>query len=268
MTNFQSFINKSLTKASEIAKEYFGKVEGTVKSDDNNQVLTQADLEIGRFLIQQIEETCPSHNIIDEEAGVIDKKSDYIWTIDPIDGTSNFVNGLPHYGILLGVVYIDKPIAGGVILPFFNEFYYGEKDKGAFCNDAPIKVATETNLLNLLIAYGIDGHQENPEFTRKEGKLLSEIVLSVRNIRSSNSVFDMMMTANGKYGAYLNQTSKIWDNVPTQIILEEAGAVYTDFFGKKIDYSNIIKRAGDDIIMTCCAGAPEIHKKLQEIIHK
>ena len=261
---YLEFINNSLKRAADIARDHFGKVGSSEKSGDNNQVLTEADLKIGTFLIEQIKKTYPEHNIIDEEAGVINNGSPFTWVIDPIDGTSNFANGSPLYGTMLGLLEKDTSVAGGVSLPYFDEISCAEKGKGAFSNGSKIFVTKENNLLKSLIAYGIDGHQENIEFTRNEAKLLGEIVLKIRNLRMSNSAFDIVMVAKGVYGACLNRTSKIWDNVAQEIIIEEAGGVYTDFFGVPINYSNHLEKPL--INYTFCAASPELHKQLQEII--
>lgn len=257
---YSNFIRESLEEVAEIARANFGKVSVMVKEGDNNQVLTETDIAIGKKLIVKITQAFPEHNIIDEEAGVIDNDSKYTWVIDPIDGTSNFANGVPTYGIMLGLLENDIPIAGGIALPEFSEIYTAEKGEGAFCNGEKIEVSSEKELKNILLAYNIDGHSEDPEFTRKECALLAEIVLNVRNLRDSGSVFDLAMTTQGKYGAHLNRSSKVWDNVAQQIIIEEAGGVYTDFFGKTIDYSNILNDAQRNF--TFCAASPEIHKQL------
>ena len=264
--NYSKFITDALAEVSIIAKESFGKVSGVVKENDNNQVLTDTDLKIGKALIEKIQGNFPEHNIIDEEAGVIDKKSNFTWVIDPIDGTSNFANGIPLYGIMLGLLKDNEPIAGGIALPSFSEIYTAEKGVGTFCNGDKIQVSSEKILKNCLVAYGVDGHQEKPEFTRDECRLLAEIVLNIRNLRASNSVFDIAMVAKGSYGAFLNRTSKIWDNVAQQIIIEEAGGIYTDFFGNKIDYSNAIAKSQDNF--TFLAAPPELHKQLLSIINK
>lgn len=263
---YQKFIENTLEEVSEIARNSFGKVSGTTKEGDNNQVLTETDLEIGKTIIKKIQKEFPEHNIIDEEAGVIDKNSAFTWVIDPIDGTSNFANGIPLYGIMLGLLKTDIPIAGGLALPSFSEIYVAEKDKGAYCNGSKINVSEENNLLRTLVAYGIDGHQENSDFTRDECEILAEIVLNIRNLRTSNSVFDIAQVAKGNYGAFLNRTSKIWDNVAQQIIIEEAGGIYTDFFGEKIDYLNALEKANDNF--TFLAAPPALHTQLLGIIKK
>src|SRR5438105_2458127 len=101
------FIEKNLQEASEIANKSFGKVTGTIKGEDANQVLTETDLAIGKLLIEKIKRIYPTYNIIDEEAGVIDNHSEYTWVIDPIDGTSNFASGSPLYGIMIGLLQND-----------------------------------------------------------------------------------------------------------------------------------------------------------------
>ena len=263
---YTDFINYCLLQAFNIAQNYYGKVTGEVKPEDNNQVLTKADLEIGQLLIKNIREKYPEHNIIDEEAGVIDNGSEYTWVTDPIDGTSNFANGVPTYGIMMGLLKGDKPIAGGVALPYFKEIYWAEKGFGSFCNGQRIYVTKETKLLNCLVAYQIDGHQEKPEITHDEVKILEKIILGIRNMRNTGSVFDTMMLARGALGGELNQTSKIWDNVAPQIIIEEAGGKYTDFWGKPMDYSNPLSKAKDNF--TFCAASPALHEQLQSIINK
>ena len=242
---YRSFIEGVLQEATKIAQESFGKVaaNSTVKTGDNNQVLTETDLAVGKLLVSRVAQKYPLHNIIDEEAGVVVKGSEFTWVIDPIDGTSNFAAGSPHYGIMIGLLKKGTPVAGGIALPFFNKIYFAEKNKGTFCGNEKLAISQETKLTNALITYGIDGHQEAPELTRAECKIFAEIVLNVRNIRNSGSCFDTIMVAEGKYGGLLNKTSKIWDNVAPQIIVEEAGGIVTAYFGQPMDYTNPTQKA-------------------------
>lgn len=262
--NYSDFIFESLFQAGEIARTSFGHVSGTTKPEDNNQVLTKTDLEIGKMLISEVERKFPQHNIIDEEAGVIDKKSQFTWVIDPIDGTSNFANGVPIYGVMMGLLDGATPIAGGIAIPSSNDIYIAQKGMGAFCNKEKIQVTNEEKLMSTLVAYGIDGHQENPELTKSEVEVLGNLILNIRNLRDTGCCFDTVMVACGKFGGYLNRTSKIWDNVAQQILLEEAGGVYTDFFGKPMDYSSPLSKAKDNF--TFCTASPELHKQLQRVI--
>ena len=107
------FIENVLKEASEIALARFGKVEGRIKPEDSTQILTDTDIEIGKYLVGEVKKNYPSHNIIDEEAGVIDKGSEFTWVVDPIDGTANFAMGIVTYGTMIGLLENETSIAGG-----------------------------------------------------------------------------------------------------------------------------------------------------------
>jgi len=263
---YTTFLMGLLSEASKTARQSFGKIQGVVKGSDRNQVLTSVDLAIGKFLVAKIREAFPAHNVLDEETGAIDNGSEFTWVVDPIDGTSNFAAGLPMYGIMIGLLENDAPIVGGAALPYFSDICVAEKGFGARNNDQLLTVLPRCEIGSSLIAYGIDGHSDAPETTREEATLFAEIVLRSRNIRTSNSVFDAMMVALGSYGAFLNRTSKVWDNVAQQVIIEEVGGIYTDFWGKAMDYSGCLQRINDNY--TFCAAAPGIHESLQQIIHR
>ena len=264
MDTYHTFLQQSLHVVSAIANRNFGKVTGQDKIGDQNQVLTETDLEIGQELIKRIQANFPDHNIIDEEAGVMDKNSEFTWVVDPIDGTSNFANGVPTYGVMIGLLEKDQPIAAGLALPAFQEIYLAERGQGATCNDQKLQVTSEKRLASCLVGYGIDAHPEDPKRTEEECQLISKIVLKIRNFRSTNSVFDVAMLVKGGFGGLLNQSSKIWDNVAQQLIIEEAGGTYTDFWGAPIVYTDPLKRATQNF--TYCAASPILHQQLQDII--
>lgn len=265
MYDFAEFLEVCMKDASALAMTYFGRVSGAVKPDDNNQVLTEADIAVGKMLVDMSKERYPDFNIIDEEAGSIDNDSQYTIVIDPIDGTSNFAAGIPLFGIFVGILDGGTPIAGAMALPAFGNVYLAEKGKGAYKDGQRISVTTETQLRNSLVAYGVDGHQEAPDVTKKEMQDLAAMILAIRNLRDTNSAYDAAMTAEGKYGAYMNKTTKIWDNVAQQIVIEEAGGLYTDYYGNQMDYSNPLGKA--TVNFTFCAGAPALHAAIQTIIH-
>ncbi len=263
--DYRVFMEQELKKAAETATSFFGKVSGTVKPDDNNQVLTDADIAIGKQLVAAVQAAYPDHNVIDEEAGGIDKGSRYTWAIDPIEATSNFAAGLPQYGTMIGLLEDATPIAGGIIAPAYGRLYLAEKGKGATSNGEPIRVTGETNLFNALVSYGIDGHQENPERTVNECRVMADIILGCRNMRNTGcEALDPMYVAEGRYGGRVNTTSKIWDNVAPQIIAEEAGALWTSANGASQDYSNPMSRIDQNF--TFCVASPALHGQLQAII--
>jgi myo-inositol-1(or 4)-monophosphatase len=263
---YLAFMEQALAEAAKTADGFFGKVSGTVKADDNNQVLTDADVAIGKQLVAAVQAAYPDHNVIDEEAGAVDKGSRYTWVIDPIEATSNFAAGLPQYGIMIGLLEDAIPIAGGIIAPAYGKLYLAQKGRGATCNGSPIHVMSEPKLLNTLVSYGIDGHQENPERTVNESRVMADIILGCRNMRNTGcEALDPMYVAEGRYGGRVNTTSKIWDNVAPQIIAEEAGAIWTCADGSPTDYSNPLSRIEQNF--TFCVASPVLHQQLQAIIN-
>jgi myo-inositol-1(or 4)-monophosphatase len=265
MMKFRDFVTEVLSVTSEIANKNTGRVSWTLK-DDYNQVLTETDKEIGEYIIDRIKAVFPRHSIIDEEAGVVDKKSDFVWVVDPIDGTSNFAFGVPTYGTLIGLLYNGVPIGGALALPEFGKIYCAEKGKGTRCNGGPVFVTDETDLSRCLISYSIDANKDKPDKVSKECRLAARLINSIRSLRMSNSVFDAAMVLEGKYGAFMMKNSKIWDNVALQVLIEEAGGVYTDFSGRPIDYSAPFLKIGKNF--TFLMASPKIHKRLQEIINR
>lgn len=263
--DYRQFIAATLEAAGQTAKSYSGKVSGSVKTGDNNQVLTEADVVIGKQIVLAIRAAYPDHNVIDEEAGVVNNGSDYTWVVDPIDGTSNFAAGLPDYGIMIGLLQHDEPVAGGIITPAHGRLYLAGKGQGATCNDVPIHVTTELSLSNVLISYGIDGHQEDTARTYNECGVMADVILACRNIRNSGcEAIDPMYVADGRYGGRINMTSKIWDNVAPHIIAVEAGAIWTTANGQPVSYASALARVSDNF--TSCLGAPAIHEQLQAVI--
>jgi len=262
---YQSFLSKILKNASRVANKNFGQVGGILKPKSRTQILTKTDLAISRLIIAAVRKNYPEHNIIDEETGVVDRHSVYTWVIDPIDGTVNFAHGVPLYGVMIGLLKQGCPIAGGVALPAFNQIYTAEKGKGAYCNDKIIHTAKPKRGFAIL-SYTIGGYPEAARAIAKKYKTLSRLLSKFFLQTGSGSVFDSMMVAKGGYAANLFSRSKIWDNVAEDIIITEAGGVYTDFNGRPKDYTNPLSKTKKNY--TACAAHPAIHNQIQKIIHQ
>ncbi len=262
---YTEFLESILAEAGALAQGYFGKVSGAVKTGDNNQVLTEADVAVGKMLVDAVRTAYLEHNIIDEEAGVIDNGSRFTWVIDPIDGTSNFAAGLPDYGIMVGLLEGAEPIAGGITLPAFQKVYLAERGLGATCNGEAIHVSSEPELSNALMAFGIDGLPDNPQKNKQQCDVLADLLPAIRNMRNCGSdAVDPMRVAEGTYGGKLQVCSKIWDNVAPHIICEEAGALWTTANGYPADYSNPLERVDQNF--TFCVAPPALHEQLQKIV--
>ncbi len=171
-----------------------------------------------------------------EETGFQHRNSELTWVIDPLDGTSNFAAGLPWFGVIICVVKNAVPIMAGCFLPVQNELYFAEKGKGAICNGKKISVSDETKLKNILVAYSLDFSDE-PGKTEREAIVIGKLVKNVRNLRGTNCLIDFCYTSDGKLGACINQTTKIWDIAGPGLIIEEAGGKVTDILGNQFDFS-------------------------------
>src|SRR5690606_30758349 len=150
-------------------------------------------------------------------------------------GTSNFAAGLPWFGVIICVLKNSIPVMAGCNLPVQNEIYFAEKGKGATRNDKKIMVSAESELKNILAAYSLDFSDETGK-TERETKVIGKLEKNIRNLRGTNCLIDFCYTADGKLGACINQTTKIWDIAGPGLIIEEAGGQVTDILGNQFDF--------------------------------
>lgn len=259
--NHLRFLERELREAAKIAMSFYGNVTATTKPGDNNQVLTEADLAIGKYLVSVVRQTYPEHNVIDEEAGVIDNGSRFTWVIDPIEATANFAVGMADWGIMVGLLDGASPVAGGIVAPVHNNLYLAEKGKGATCNGRAVHVTNENRLLKTLVSFSLGGHQSDTTRTVRECRMLADVLLAARNMRNTDcEAVDAMYVAEGRYGGRINMTSRIWDNVAPHIIAVEAGALWTTAYGEPLDYSNPTNKIGENF--NFCVAAPQLHRQL------
>jgi myo-inositol-1(or 4)-monophosphatase len=232
----ENTIRKALLEAGKILLENFGKLTEYTVKESQSSIVTKADIESEKKIIEIILEKFSNHNTLGEETGFQNRNSEFTWVIDPLDGTSNFAAGIPWFGVIICVLKNDVPFISGCFLPVQNEIYFAEKGKGATRNGEKIKVSSETDLKNILAAYSID-YSDEPGKTEREAKLIQQVVSRIRNLRSTNCIIDFCYTADGKLGACMNQTTKIWDIAGPGLIIEEAGGKVTDIQGNPFDFS-------------------------------
>jgi myo-inositol-1(or 4)-monophosphatase len=232
----ENTIKTALLEAGKILLDNFGKISEYSIKESQSSIVTKADIESEKKIIEIILEKFPDHNTLGEETGFQNRNSAFTWVIDPLDGTSNFAAGIPWFGVIICVLKNSIPEMAGCFLPVQNEIYFAEKEKGAFRNGEKIKVSSETELKNILAAYSLD-YSDEPGKTEREAKLIQQLVSRIRNLRSTNSLIDLCYTADGKLGACMNQTTKIWDIAAPGLIIEEAGGKVTDMQGKSFDFS-------------------------------
>jgi myo-inositol-1(or 4)-monophosphatase len=264
--SYVELILETLRACAPIAAKHFGRASAVTKPGDRTQVVTEADVEIGRAIAAALSARFPDHNLLDEELGALDRGSRFTWVVDPVDGTSNFAAGVPTYGTMIALLDEGRPMACGISLPAFRETYWAEAGGGAWRDGTRIAVDTAAELSSSLVAYAIDGRSDDPARTRSECLMLAEVALAARNVRCSNAVYDPILVAQGKYGAWVVHTSRIWDQVAPHLLLQEAGARYTHLDGTEIRYDRPLSRAGDNY--DACAAPPRVHQQLQELLRR
>jgi myo-inositol-1(or 4)-monophosphatase len=263
MKDLTPFIESVLRESGELIFSHYGSVQKTTQKADPSQIVTEVDIASEKLLISRIQEKFPDHSVIAEESGYTDKKSDYTWIIDPIDGTSNFANGLPWFGVMIALLYKADPIAGGIYLPVTDELYTAEKGKGAYRNGGKYVVRKEVALKNCLIALHFD-----PANDKRQSEIIKSVfahlIPRIRNMRTTNSVVDYAYVTEGKIAGLINFKNKIWDDVAVTIIAQEAGCVVTDHAGNPPDFSFSTESYTRDF--SFIIAFPEIHRQLLKLV--
>jgi myo-inositol-1(or 4)-monophosphatase len=255
----------ALQAAGKLLQDHFGKKPKISIKESDSSIVTETDIQSEK-LILEILGSHPGHfNIISEECGFIEAGSEYTWVIDPIDGTSNFAAGLPWFGVIMALMKNKTPVQAGMYLPLEKQLYYAEKGKGAWRNDQPIRVNSAKRLKDTLLAYSFD-HSRDPGKTAAEMKLLGRISASVRNIRSTNSLVDFCYVADGRIGAVINQTTKIWDIAGPSLIIREAGGSVCNIQKNELDFD--VSAGSFPINYSIVASGPSVHGELLTLIGK
>ena len=256
-------LHQALKEAGKILLENFGQISEYTIKESQSSIVTETDVDSEKRIMKIISEAFPEHNLLGEETGFQNKNSEYTWVVDPIDGTSNFAAGIPWFGVIICVLKNFIPEMAGCYLPVQNQLYFAEKGKGATMNGSSISVSKEGVLNNILVAYSLD-YSDEPGKTEREANIIQKLVKNVRNLRSTNCLVDLCYTADGKLGASINQTTKIWDIAGPALIIEEAGGMTTDLNGTPFDFS--VTEKDYDRNYEIVASNKKLHTVLVDII--
>ena len=228
---------KASEKASKVLIRDFGEVEKLqVSNKGPADFVTNADLKAEKIIIDELKRAKPNYSILSEEKGKENNKDSKTWIIDPIDGTINFLHGIPHFAISIALKDNNEIIAGIIYDPIKDEIFYAEKNNGAFFNNQRIRVSKKNNISECLFVTG--------------GKIEFNYDFPFR--KSGSAALDLAYVAAGRYDGYFQKKLNIWDIAAGVIILKEAGGLINE-----IDISN-----GKDI--NIIASNPDINVKLKE----
>ena len=224
--------------AAGVATEYKGDVD----------LVTEADRAVEAYLQDALLTTFPAHGIYGEEGTRDRLDAEYRWYIDPLDGTTNFAHGFPHFAVSMGLEHRpeglapdhDGPIVAGIVYdPMRDEMFTAERGKGAFLNGKPIHVSKAPELGEALVATGFPSRKrhENPNI-----HFYQEFTLRSHGVRRAGSAaLDLAYTACGRVDAYWEFNLNPWDTAAGFLLVEEAGGMITGFDGayRKLDSKEI-----------------------------
>ena len=232
---------KASEKASRVLIRDFGELEKLqVSKKGPSDFVTNADLKTEKIIIEELKKAKPNYSILSEEKGIEINKDKKTWIVDPIDGTVNFLHGIPHFAISIALKDENEIVAGLIYDPIKNEMFYAEKNNGAFFNNQRIRVSKKNILSECLFVTG--------------GKIDFNYEFSYR--KSGSAALDLAYVAAGRYDGYFQKDLNIWDIAAGILILKEAGGLINDVDISKLKEIKII------------ASNPNINTKFSEKLAK
>ena len=223
---------KATEKASKSLIRDFGEVEKLqVAKKGPNDFVTKTDKNVEKILIEELSKSKRNYSFITEENGKINNKDkENVWIIDPIDGTTNFLHGIPHFAICIALKSKKEIITGLIFDPIKDEMFFAEKDKGAFLNNQRLRVSNKNIIDDCLFS----SNQEGVKFSS----------LNTRN--SGSAALDLAYVASGRLDGFFQNKIKIWDVAAGSLMVKEAGGIVNDL--EKFDINNIDIRASNGTI--------------------
>ena len=248
---------KACRKAAKPLIRDFGEVEKLqVSVKGPGDFVTASDKKVEKILIDELQKARPNYSILSEEIGQIKNDEEFKWIIDPIDGTSNFLHGIPHFAISIGLEH-DKEIICGIIYdPIKDEMFTAEKGNGAYINNYRMRVSSRSKLKDCIIFTGGPkyGSADKELYVEEYNKFSSEVIIPLRKLGSG--ALDMAYVAAGRCDGFWSRNLNYWDIAAGIILVKESGGFVTDFHGE----SEYIKNK------TVLATNSKINKEMIEVL--
>jgi myo-inositol-1(or 4)-monophosphatase len=207
----------------EILRKHWGKLKSVEEKSSSSDLVTIADRESEKCIIDILHQHFPYHGFLGEESGThFGHDPDFIWVIDPLDGTTNYTHKFPMVSVSIGLVYRNEPIVGVVYNPILNDFFHAAKGCGAFHNKKPIKISKVSELKKSLLVTGFAYNRNDIEdnnyvqFVR-----MTQISHGVRRLGSA--ALDLAFVASGSIDGYWEKGLKPWDMAAGAVLVTEAG---------------------------------------------
>jgi len=248
---------KACRKAAKVIIRDFGEIENLqVSLKGPGDYVTASDKKVEKILIEELQKARPNYSILSEEIGEINNDDSFKWIIDPIDGTSNFLHGIPHFGISIGLEHNKEIICGIVYDPIKDEMFTAEKGNGAYINNQRMRVSARSKLKDCIIFSGGPRFKsENKDLAFEEYKKFSSRVnIAIRKLGSAS--LDMAYVAAGRCDGFWQRDLSYWDIAAGIILVKEAGGFVIDF------------RGNDDYVenKTILVSNSKINKEMLEVL--
>ena len=232
---------KASEKASKILIRDFGEIEKLqVSKKGPADFVTNSDIKVEKVIMEELEKARPTYSLISEEKGTKSNKDiNNTWIIDPIDGTVNFLHGVPHFAISIALKSGNEIVSGLIYDPIKDEIFFAEKNNGAFFNNQRMRVSNKNNIQDCL--FGVGGKlKDEPNFP---------------NRKTGCAALDLAYVASGRYDGYFQKNLNLWDIAAGIVLVKEAGGIINDINLNNLENINVI------------ASNPNINTKFQEKLH-
>ena len=225
---------KACEKASKVIIRDFGEIENLqVSKKGPRDFVTKTDKRVEKILIEELSKAKKNYSFLTEESGEIENNDkNKVWIIDPIDGTTNFLHGIPHFAISVAL-QIDNELKSALIFdPIKNEIFFAEKNNGAYFNNHRVRVSNKSDIEDCLFSSDQQG--------------LKKIFPSLNMRSSGSSALDMAYVGTGRLDGFFHNKINLWDIAAGMLIVQEAGGTINDI--SKFDRNNIDIRAASSSI--------------------
>lgn len=222
-------VGKAASQAAAFIKAEVGKVSsGQIETKERNSLVSYVDKHAEQILVDALSPLLPDPGFITEEDTVDNSRNDFTWVIDPLDGTTNFLQQIPIFSVSVGLAHHGEFVLGYIVDIMQDDHYYAWKDGGAWLNDEPIHVSRTSDLSEAIVGTGFPYH--DPDKLNVLAEMFQEVLLASRGIRRLGSAaLDLAYVASGKLDAFYETTLNPWDIAAGVILVREAGGMVTDF---------------------------------------
>jgi len=238
MTGYAQLLQTAIraaTEAGKFLKAHVGKVKNVrIKEGEGRNLVSEVDQNSEKMIIDMVLQEYPGHSILAEEGGTGASASEYRWVIDPLDGTTNFLHGIPVFCVTIGLEHKGKMIGGVVYDPNLDELFVAERGAGVTLNGSPIHVSRTSTLNESLLVTGFPYDvAANPD--RAIERFVGFLKASRGVRRLGSAALDLCWVAAGRFDGFWEVNLHPWDIAGGIVIVEEAGGTVTDFRGNEAD---------------------------------